>query len=645
MKIDIKNNIISYYKIAFCCCCEMTGSSYNLRNRNTKTNEKSHVYVANGQLVSLNVECPKQKETPIPVSPSMPPLIPASCVRINNGVSSLPSFDNVCEPRTIFNNHKIVSSETLKNVVSNAAHNEEQTMLWQNIAKLFVKCEDAESNIVGIRSEYNPCINHLYTFTDEIYGELQNYKTALSACQSELAETKKNMKKRFKSTKKLVNRKFEKCRRGAASAAFSADMEVFNYIETFKQKIDDLRETIESQNDKIEELTSLCNSNNNNNDYDDYDSECESSRDIEISELKQKMKKMQEEIADLNELYDDDYHRFCRREDDLKDKISAVHDEASTAHTFALSAKQNSDERIDAAVKAIETWGSDIYRIEQEMKNMHREIRADMDTEQQASEYWIERELKSFEVDKERINIEIQGVRSYIDTVVAGDLREEFARAISREVEFESKVSAELVQGVNNELTAMSQGLHKELVDMITRSNEIHTERHFHALAELQKTKEDTTSMCQALKNSISYVDCELVEVKETIGFVKEDIASLTLEIEDQKESIRGDIYADMDADYHDLKKYIYNKFKKHMKHEHAAEVKGSEEVEVKNETESVIVGGGDDAASEQEKSQVLGEESNEVVVAESNDANGNKNENDIVIIMDDASYHTSDEE
>ena len=640
MKIDIKNNIISYYKIAFC-CCEMTGSSYNLRNRNTKTNQKSHVYVANGQLVSLNVEGPNQKETPIPVSPSMPPLIPASCVRINNGVSSLPCFDDVCEPRTIFNNHKIVSSETPKNVMSNAAHNEEQTMLWQNIAKLFVKCEDADSNIVGIRSEYNPCINHLYTFTDEIYGELQKYKTSLSACQSELAETKKNMKKRFKSTKKLVTRKFEKCRRGAASAAFNADMEVFNYIETFKQKIDDLHETIERQNDKIEELTSLCNSNNNHYDDDDAendaenDAEFESSRDIEIRELKHKMKKMQEEISDLNDLYDDDYHRFCRREDELKDHISAVHDEASSVHTFAISAKQNSDERIDAAIKAIETWGSDIYRIEQEMKNMQREIRADMDTEQQASEYWIERELKSFETEKQRINIEIQGVRSYIDTVVAGDLREEFARAISREVEFESKVTAELVKGLNN-----------ELVNMITRSNEIHTERHFHVLAELQKTKEDTTSMCQALKNSIGYVDCEVGEVKETIGFVKEDIASLTLEIEDQKQSIRGDIYADMDADYYDLKKYICNKFKKHMKHDHDAEVKGSEEAQVKNETESVIVGGSE-AVSEQENSQVLGEDSKEVVLAESNDANGNGNkfENDIVIIMDDASYHTSDEE
>jgi hypothetical protein len=328
----------------------------------------------------------------------------------------------------------------------------------------------------------------------------------------------------------------------------------------------------------------------------------------------------------------------------LKDKIAAVHDEASSAHTFSLSAKQNSDERIDAAVKAIETWGSDIYRIEQEMKNMSREIRDDMETGQQASEYWIECELNSFKVEKQRINIEIQGVRSYIDAVVAGDLREEFARAISREVEFESKVSAELVQGVHNELTAKTQELHNEIIDMITRSNEIHTERHFHALAEVQKSKEDATSMCQALKNSIGYVDCELSEVKENLDFVKEDIASLNIEIEDQKESLRGDIYADMDADYYDLKKYVYSKFKKHMKHEH------SEVKEASDAAAAAAEAGADDVkvvdnanGADQENLQVLSTESNEDVVAESNVVNGK--DTDIVIIMDDASYHTSDDE
>jgi len=636
MKIDIKNNIISYYNIAFycCCCCEMTGSSYNLRNRNTKTNGDSHVYVATGQLVSLNIECPKQKETPIPVSPSMPALIPASSLKSNSGVASLPCFDDVCEPRTIFNNNtntKNVTSEKSRSLVSDAAHNDEQTMLWQNIAKLFVKSEHNECEITDMRGDYAQSIKELKEFTVELYARLQS-------CNGDVAGVKQNTKNKLKSFKRMFQRKIKKVKQTAASAANDADMEVFKYIDTLRIQIDELRETTEKQNAKIEELSrvnaSYASSNNN------FD-------DVDINDLKYKMKKMQEEIADLNELYDDDFHRFCRREDDLKDKIAAVHDEASSAHTFALSAKQNSDERIDAAVKAIETWGSDIYRIEQEMKNTSREIRNDMETDQQASEYWIERELKSFEVDKERINIEIQGVRSYIDTVVAGDLREEFARAISREVAFESKVSAELVQGVHNELTAKTQELHNELIDMITRSNEIHTERHFHALAEVQKTKEDATSMCQALKNSIGYVDCELSEIKETIDFVKEDIASLTIEIEDQKESIRGDIYADMDADYHDLKKYIYNKFKKHMKNEHsevkesdAASAAAAEADGAKNEDEQVV---DNTDGVDQENLQVLGAESNEDVAAESKVANGK--DTDIVIIMDDASYHTSDDE
>jgi len=609
----------------------MSNSSYNLRNRNSKTNGNSHVHVANGELVSLNIEGPKQKETPIPVSPSMPALIPASSLRSNSGVASLPCFDDVCEPRTIFNNNtntKIVTNEKSRSLLSDAAHNDEQTMLWQNIAKLFAKSENNECEITHIRGDYAQSNKDLKELTVELYARLQS-------CKGDVTEVKQNTKNKLKSFKRMFQRKIKKVKQTAASAANDADMEVFKYIDTLRIQIDELRETTEKQNAKIEELSrvnaSYASSNNN------FD-------DVDINDLKYKMKKMQEEIADLNELYDDDFHRFCRREDDLKDKIAAVHDEASSAHTFSLSAKQNSDERIDAAVKAIETWGSDIYRIEQEMKNMSREIRDDMETGQQASEYWIECELNSFKVEKQRINIEIQGVRSYIDAVVAGDLREEFARAISREVEFESKVSAELVQGVHNELTAKTQELHNELIDMITRSNEIHTERHFHALAEVQKTKEDATSMCQALKNSIGYVDCELSEVKENLDFVKEDIASLNIEIEDQKESLRGDIYADMDADYYDLKKYVYSKFKKHMKHEH------SEVKEASDAAAAAAEAGADDVkvvdnanGADQENLQVLSTESNEDVVAESNVVNGK--DTDIVIIMDDASYHTSDDE
>ena len=609
----------------------MSNSSYNLRNRNSKTNGNSHVHVANGELVSLNIEGPKQKETPIPVSPSMPALIPASSLRSNSGVASLPCFDDVCEPRTIFNNNtntKIVTNEKSRSLLSDAAHNDEQTMLWQNIAKLFAKSENNECEITHIRGDYAQSNKDLKELTVELYARLQS-------CKGDVTEVKQNTKNKLKSFKRMFQRKIKKVKQTAASAANDADMEVFKYIDTLRIQIDELRETTEKQNAKIEELSrvnaSYASSNNN------FD-------DVDINDLKYKMKKMQEEIADLNELYDDDFHRFCRREDDLKDKIAAVHDEASSAHTFSLSAKQNSDERIDAAVKAIETWGSDIYRIEQEMKNMSREIRDDMETGQQASEYWIECELNSFKVEKQRINIEIQGVRSYIDAVVAGDLREEFARAISREVEFESKVSAELVQGVHNELTAKTQELHNEIIDMITRSNEIHTERHFHALAEVQKSKEDATSMCQALKNSIGYVDCELSEVKENLDFVKEDIASLNIEIEDQKESLRGDIYADMDADYYDLKKYVYSKFKKHMKHEH------SEVKEASDAAAAAAEAGADDVkvvdnanGADQENLQVLSTESNEDVVAESNVVNGK--DTDIVIIMDDASYHTSDDE
>ena len=89
---------------------------------------------------------------------------------------------------------------------------------------------------------------------------------------------------------------------------------------------------------------------------------------------------------------------------------------------------------------------------------------------------------------------QIQQVRNYADTQVAGDLREEFSEAICREVAFESKVSAELVQGVHNELT-----------DVITRSNEYHSARYFGTVEDVKQLRE----ICQTLKQSIGVVDAE----------------------------------------------------------------------------------------------------------------------------------------
>ena len=576
----------------------MPSSSYSLRN-----NKNASVQKSAGKLVSLLVESPNQNE--VPASPSMPELIPVS--------SSHPLFDDVCEPRTIFYNksnaykaNTVINKELAPAAAAAAApasvsaHNDEQSMLWQNVATLFVKCEDNASNITGIRDEYDPCIGQLNSYTDDLYAKLQTSSLEISDCRAQMLDMKKNTKKKFKSVKKMMNRKMEKCKRGSSSAAFDADMEVFKYIDTLRIQIDELRGTVEKQKDEIDEL----------------------------SGLKHHMDKMREEVSDLNDLYDDDYHRFCRREDELKDKIAAAHDEALNAHTFAMNAKQNSDERIDAAIKAIETWGSDIYRLDEQVKNMDREIRDDMEIERHSTEYWVDCALKTFEKEKlSRIQSQISEARSYADTTVAGDLREEFSTAIVREITFESKATADLVDG-----------LRTELVDLITRSNEIHSARYFQSVSDLQQVKDDTERSVQTLKHSIELVDLELADVKESVEFSKEYMTDLSIEIEDQKELIIHEIHSEMDRDYRDLKKFVRRNMNKHLLEEHPED---EDEDEDEDEGDDA-----DDVANAEEAAEF--EVKPDTVVTGTSAAGAAAAEainEDMVIIMDDADFNSTDDE
>ena len=583
----------------------MPSSFYSLRNNKTAGVQKTA-----GKLVSLLVESPKQNEAP--TSPSMPELIPASSFV---GMSSHPLFDDVCEPRNIFykskNDHFAkTKAEVGKEAApapapaSVSAHNDEQTMLWQNVASLFVKCEDNASDITGIRDEYDPCIGQLNSYTDDLYAKLQT-------CTSEMTDMKKNTKKKFKCVRKMINRKLEKCKRGSSMAASDADMEVFKYIDTLRIQIDELRETVEKQKEEIGELS---------------------------SGLKNHMDKMREEVSDLNDLYDDDFHRFCKREDELKDKIAAAHDEALLAHTFAIKSKQNSDSRIDAAVQAIETWGSDIYRLDAEVKNMNREIRDDMEIERQSTEYWVERALKTFEAEKlAHIQSQISIARSYADTKVAGDLRQEFSDAIIREITFESKVGAELVQGVHNELSAVTQGLRTELVDLITRSNEIHSARYFQSVNDMQQVKDEMESSVQTLKHSIALVDLELGDVKESVDFSKEYMTDLSIEIEDQKDLIIHEIHSEMDRDYHDLKKYVRRNMNKHLLEEHPEDDECNEEEDnVADQVVAVI-----DEVKIDTETAVTSVSTGEVTDVSREEVNNE----DMVIIMDDADFNSTDDE
>jgi hypothetical protein len=462
-----------------------------------------------------------------------------------------------------------------------------------------VKCEDNASNITGIRDEYDPCIGQLNSYTDDLYVKLQTSTSEIADCRAQMLDLKKSTKKKLKLARKFVNRKLEKCKRGSSTAAFDADMEVFKYIDTLRIQIDELRGTVEKQKDEIDEL----------------------------SGLKHHIDKLREEVSDLNDLYDDDYHRFCKREDELMDKIAAAHDEGLNAHTFAINAKQNSDSRIDAAIKAIETWGSDIYRLGEEVKNMNREIRDDIEIERHSTEYWVDCTLKTFQQEKlARLESQIANARSYADTKVAGDLREEFSNAIVREITFESKATADLVDG-----------LRTELVDLITRSNEIHSARYFQSVSDMQQVKDETERSVQTLKHSIELVDLEVCDVKESVEFSKEYMTDLSIEIEDQKELIIHEIHSEMDRDYRDLKKYVRRNMNKHLLEEHPEDDADADEVNNEMHTDMAV-----------NSTSVSTGTAAVAAVAEpaTAEAGGEQTINeDMVIIMDDADFNSTDDD
>lgn len=225
------------------------------------------------------------------------------------------------------------------------------------------------------------------------------------------------------------------------------------------------------------------------------------------SQLKEELLTLRQEIheehSDLNDVYYRDYKMFFQRENEMMAKL-------------------------DAAVKMNEATN-------QRMKDME--------------EFFMK---------------QIQQARNYADTHVAGDLREEFSAAICREVAFESKVSAELVQGVHNELT-----------DVITRSNEYHSARYFGTVEDVKQLRET----CQTLKQSIGMVDAELSDTKEIVEFLKDEVGETTNTVDEMTYTVaeintaivkqKEEIYDEMDQDYYDMKDYVKRRIQRHVRHSH----------------------------------------------------------------------------
>jgi archaellum component FlaC len=443
-----------------------------------------------GRLVSITVDNPKYHVAPAaPTSPTIPHLVPISA--------------------------SVLAS-------ASAAHNDEQTMLWRNVATLFARCEQNDSELKKQRDDYDPCIGELNRVTDDLYQETRDLKCRISELSTDLSDDLDSKIRQLKKyTRKYVSKKVNNTKQKASGAAFDADLEVFKYV-------DSVREEFVDTNSQLKE---------------------------ELLTLRQEI---HEEHSDLNDTYYRDYRMFLQREDEMIAKL-------------------------DAAVKMNEATN-------QRMKDME--------------DFFMK---------------QIQQVRNYADTQVAGDLREEFSAAICREVAFESKVSAELVQGVHDELT-----------DVITRSNEYHSARYFGTVEDVKQVRE----MCQTLKQSIGMVDAELSDTKETVEYLKDEVGDVTNTVGDLEERVgefaedlieqKDTIYREMDGDYSDMKDYVKRRIQRHVRHSHSTV----------NDTAST-------AAVEEPIGLIISDISADALAADAEAAA----EDDNVIIMDDTCFISDDEE
>lgn len=381
---------------------------------------------------------------------------------------------------------------------------DEKTMLWKNIATLFAKSEQTESEIIHHKEIYDKITRG----TDELYREVQAVKTTLQQSEERADDDDDTLKKKMK---KYVDKQCEKVRETVSYGAYNADNEIFAYVNKMRAEFEARTHAMEAT----------------------------------ITRLNAK-------LDTTDKVYDADYEMFVEREN-------------------ALMAK------LEQAVKMTEILSQRIKDNEDIMTKRLHELR----------EYMQQQQYRA-----------------------AGDLREEFTRAICNEVEMESKVSAQLVQSVNDELTsltvrstdetcrrinaledfmngAFADGLRAELsgaitseaervseqmTDLVTRSNEYHTARYVGVLGELENMR-DTH---KTLKQSIGMVDAELSDVKENVEFLNNEVVETSNDVYDMKEEMaewKDVVYRELDRDYYDLKDYVKHRMHRHERQEHTVAV------------------------------------------------------------------------
>jgi hypothetical protein len=232
--------------------------------------------------------------------------------------------------------------------------------------------------------------------------------------------------------------------------------------------------------------------------------------DTKIKNLQDENTRREQELTELNDTYDRDYETFVKRENDLMARL-----DAAVKLNEALNARIKHFE--DAVIRQMDVRYNLIYTLRDELRDEMAQR----------------------------------------DSRLAGDMREEFARAITKEVEIDSKTTAQQVQRVND-----------DLIDLITRSNECHSYRYFALVEDVKQVRDNADT----LKKSIGMVDAELSDVKETVEHLTDEVGQNTTDVSNVQADVsdlKKDVYYELDRDYYDLKDYVKRTNRRHEKKYH----------------------------------------------------------------------------
>ena len=162
---------------------------------------------------------------------------------------------------------------------------DELTMIWRNMATLFAKYDNVDTDIERQVNANKRCIDEVYQELQELRTEIEEYQKKAEE-ESHIASSSSSSSCGSAATlvrklKKYVNKKCEKMRETASYGAYNADNEVFDYVNT-------TRSDLEAKNKKLEG----------------------------------DLAKLYEEMEGLNETYNSDYDLFIKRENDMMAQLS-----------------------------------------------------------------------------------------------------------------------------------------------------------------------------------------------------------------------------------------------------------------------------------------------------------------------------------